>query len=74
VQVSEASWRASLRLHRMRALLWARVVESKLYALDRALKANFDPNQPRVPADGGQPKCIEWVANKDLPPGTLPDP
>jgi len=20
------------------------------------------------------PKCIEWVANKDLPPGTFPDP
>jgi len=24
---------------------------------------------------GGQlPKCIEWVANKDLPPNTFPDP
>ncbi|WP_431558492.1 hypothetical protein [Methyloceanibacter sp.] len=41
----------------MRALLWGKVVEAKLHALDRAIKANFDPNQPRVPAgnpDGGQ--------------------
>jgi hypothetical protein len=41
----------------MRALLWANVVETKLHQLESALKANFDPNQPRVPAgnpDGGQ--------------------
>jgi hypothetical protein len=57
VRVSEASWRTSLRLRRMRALLWGRVLDAKLAALDRVIKANFDPNQPRVPAgnpDGGQ--------------------
>ncbi|MGH6736204.1 MAG: hypothetical protein ACRECX_09000 [Methyloceanibacter sp.] len=57
MQRSAASRQASLRLHRVRALLWGKVVEAKLHALDRAIKANFDPNQPRVPAgnpDGGQ--------------------
>ena len=57
VQVSAASWRTSLQLRRMRALLWGKVVETKLRELERAIKANFDPNQPRVPAgnpDGGQ--------------------
>jgi len=56
VQVSEASWRTSLQLRRMRSLLWGRVLDAKLRDLDRAIKA-FDPNQPRVPAgnsDGGQ--------------------
>lgn len=54
---TEASWRTSLTLHRVSALLWGHVVEAKLQALDRAVKANFDPSQPRVPAgnsDGGQ--------------------
>jgi len=57
VQVSAASWRTSLHLHRVSALLWGKVLEAKLDALDRAVKANFDPNQPRAPAgnpDGGQ--------------------
>ncbi len=57
MQVSAASWRTSLHLHRVSALLWGKVLEAKLDALDRAVKANFDPNQPRVPAgnpDGGQ--------------------
>lgn len=57
MEVSAASWRASLQLHRVSALLWGRVLDTKLQALDRAVKANFDPNQPRVPAghpDGGQ--------------------
>jgi hypothetical protein len=27
-----------------------------------------------IETDGALPKCIEWVANKDLPPGTFPDP
>lgn len=27
-----------------------------------------------IETDGELPKCIEWVANKDLPPGTFPDP
>ncbi len=27
-----------------------------------------------IETDGQLPKCIEWVANKDLPPGTFPDP
>ncbi len=57
MEASAASWQTSLQLHRVSALLWGRVVEAKLYALERAVKANFDPNQPRVPAgnsDGGQ--------------------
>jgi hypothetical protein len=46
-----------MQLRRMRSLLWAHVVEAKLLDLERAVKANFNPNQPRVPAgnpDGGQ--------------------
>jgi hypothetical protein len=27
-----------------------------------------------IETEGGLPKCIEWVANKDLPRGTFPDP
>ncbi|MDJ0514333.1 MAG: Imm1 family immunity protein [Methyloceanibacter sp.] len=27
-----------------------------------------------IETDGQLPKCIEWVANKDLPAGTFPDP
>lgn len=27
-----------------------------------------------IETDGQLPKCIEWVANKDLPEGTFPDP
>jgi hypothetical protein len=57
VKVSAASWRTSVQLHRVSALLWGRVVEAKFAALNRAVKANFDPNQPPVPAgnpDGGQ--------------------
>ena len=27
-----------------------------------------------IETDGALPKSIEWVANKDLPPGTFPDP
>ena len=57
MHASDASWQTSAHLRRIRSLLLARVVETKLYALERALKANFDPNQPRVAAgnsDGGQ--------------------
>jgi hypothetical protein len=57
LQVEQAGKLASARLRRMRSLLWAHVVEAKLLDLERALKANFNPNQPRVPAgnpDGGQ--------------------
>jgi Immunity protein Imm1 len=27
-----------------------------------------------IETDGALPKSIEWIANKDLPPGTFPDP
>lgn len=27
-----------------------------------------------IQTDGELPKCIEWVANRDLPPNTFPDP
>lgn len=57
MQESEASCQASAALHRIRSLLLANVVEEKLRSLERAVKANFNPNQPRVPRgnpDGGQ--------------------
>jgi hypothetical protein len=57
VPESEASWQVSTRLRTIRSLLLAKVVEEKLRNLERAVKANFDPNQPRVPRgnpDGGQ--------------------
>jgi hypothetical protein len=44
----------------MRSLLWANVVEAKLHDLERALKANFNPNQPRVPA--GNPDGGRWTS------------
>ena len=59
MQVSAASWRTSLHLHRVSALLWGKVLEAKLHALDSAVKANFDPNQPRVP--GGNPDGGQWT-------------
>ena len=55
--VAEASWQVSARLRSIRSLLLANVVEEKLRKLERAVKANFDPNQPRLPRgnpDGGQ--------------------
>jgi hypothetical protein len=52
-----ASLEVSACLHRVSWLLHARIVEAKLRDRQRAVKAGFDPNQPRVPAgnrDGGQ--------------------
>jgi len=46
-----------MQWRRVRSLYWAQVVEARLLDLERAVKANFNPNQPRVPAgnpDGGQ--------------------
>jgi hypothetical protein len=57
VRETKASWQVSARLRAIRSLLLAKVVEEKLRNLQRAVKANFDPNQPRVPRgnpDGGQ--------------------
>ena len=42
------------QLHRLNWLLRARVVEAKLRDLKHAVKAGFDPNQPRVPAGSGR--------------------
>ncbi len=53
----EAGRHASAQLRRVGWFLHASLVETKLRALERAAKAKFDPNQPRVPAgnpDGGQ--------------------
>lgn len=53
----QAGWQAGAQLRRMGWLLHAYHLETKLLALDCAVKANFNPNQPRVPAgnpDGGQ--------------------
>jgi hypothetical protein len=33
----------------------------------------YDAVKECIETDGQLPKCIEWVANKDLPPGTFPD-
>jgi hypothetical protein len=53
----DTGWQASAQLRRVGWLLHANQVEVKLRALERAVKTNFDPNQPRIPAghpDGGQ--------------------
>lgn len=34
----------------------------------------YDAVKEFIETDGQLPKSIEWVANKDLPPGTFPDP
>lgn len=34
----------------------------------------YDAVKEFIETDGELPKCIEWVANKDLPYGTFPDP
>jgi hypothetical protein len=44
----------SAQLHRLNWLLHARVVEAKFRELERAVKAGFDPNEPRVPAGSGR--------------------
>ncbi|MBM3543992.1 MAG: hypothetical protein FJX44_05750 [Alphaproteobacteria bacterium] len=54
---SQAGRQAGAQLRRVGWLLHAYRLETKLHALDHAVKANFNPNQPRVPAgnaDGGQ--------------------
>ncbi len=76
---SEVSWQLSARLHQLSWLLHARVVEAKLRKLQRAVKANFDPNQPRVPA--GNPDGGQWTSTgggssassgtQNASPGTL---
>jgi len=43
----------SAQLYRLNWFLRAGVVEAKLRELKRAVKADFDPNQPRVPAGSG---------------------
>jgi hypothetical protein len=55
-----ASWRLSACLHRVSWLVHARAVEVKLHDLKRAVKAGFDPNQPRVPA--GNPDAGQWAS------------
>jgi hypothetical protein len=44
----------SVQLYHLNWLLRARVVEAKLRALERTVKAGFDPNEPRVPAGNSQ--------------------
>ena len=58
----------SARLLRLNWLLRARVVEAKLHDLKRAVKAGFDPNQPRVPA--GSPGGGEWTSGGTSEAGT----
>ncbi len=53
----DVGWHVGAQLRRVGWLLHAYLVETKLRQLERAVKANFNPNQPRVPAgnsDGGQ--------------------
>jgi hypothetical protein len=54
VQESEASRRTTLALRRIRALLASHVLDVKFAALKRAVKANFNPNEPRIPAGNGR--------------------
>ncbi len=56
---ADVSWLVGARLRRVKSALWGSIVEAKLRRLERALKANFDPNQPRVPA--GNPHGGEWT-------------
>jgi hypothetical protein len=55
----DAGRAASALLHRVRWFLHAHLLETKLRDLRRAVKASFDPNQPRVPA--GNPDGGEWT-------------
>jgi hypothetical protein len=55
----DASRAVSVQLHRVRWFLHAHLLETKLRALRYAVKANFDPNQPRVPA--GHPEGGQWT-------------
>jgi hypothetical protein len=50
----ELSFQLSAALHRVSWLLHASLVEAKLRDLQLAVKAGFDPNQPRVPAGSGR--------------------
>jgi hypothetical protein len=59
---SEASWQVSARLRAIHSLLLAKAVEEKLRKLERAVKANFNPNQPRVPR--GNPDAVCKMADK----------
>lgn len=54
---ADVDWLVGARLRRLKSALLGSIAETKLRQFERALKANFDPNQPRVPAgnpDGGQ--------------------
>jgi len=73
---TDAGRAASRELRRVGWLLHAHVVETKLYALRDAVKHNFDPNQPRVPAgdpDGGQWTDEGGGTGGRLPSGSLGD-
>ena len=51
----------SAQLYRLNWLLRARVVEAKLRELKRAVKAGFDPNQPRVPCgQRSRWRAVDW--------------
>ena len=54
-----AGWNASAQLRRVGWFLHAELVEIKGRCLARAIRAKFDPNQPRVPA--GNPDGGEWT-------------
>jgi hypothetical protein len=54
VTLPDVSFQLSAALHRVSWLLHASLVEAKLRDLRRAVKAGFDPNEPRVPAGSGR--------------------
>jgi hypothetical protein len=54
----------SAQLLRLNWLLRASVVEAQLRELKRAVKAGFDPNQPRVPAGNGRGAAVEGAAHR----------
>lgn len=68
MQESNANWQVSAKLRRVNWLMRAELVETKLHAFKRAVKANFNPNQPRVPA--GNPDGGQWTS----PGGGVADP
>lgn len=55
----DVSWNASAQLRRVGWFLHASLVEAKLRHLERAVKTNLNPNQPRVSA--GNPDGGEWT-------------
>ena len=55
---------------------WVRNLHSTLLPVGLFIPfpKGYDAVKEFIETDGQLPKSIEWIANKDLPPGTFPDP